>query len=78
MRAGIASGKQLAFRVNQLRQQRGASGLLKIELQRRGERPSDDVVEEVMDFLRNWASFNFPRYLMAVDRIQKSVFTKLT
>jgi hypothetical protein len=77
MRAGVVSGNQLAFRVNQLRQQGGASSLIKAALlQRPPDKTADDVVEEAIDFLRSWANFHFPRYLMAVDRIQRAVFSK--
>ena len=45
-------------------------------LQRPPDKTADDVVEEAIDFLRSWANFHFPRYLMAVDRIQRAVFIK--
>lgn len=77
LRSGVSSGRQLAFRINQLRRHGGASALFKAELHRQPGRSSDDIVEEVMDFLRNWANFNFPRFLMTVDRIHRTVFTKL-
>lgn len=77
MRSGVASGRQLAFKIDQFRQSRGVTQLLKSELAKRGDKPADEVVEEVVDFLRMWASFAFPRYLMALDRIQRSVFSKL-
>ncbi len=34
---------------------------------------ADEAVEEVLEFARNWAGFNFPRLLMALDRIQRVV-----
>jgi len=37
----------------------------------------DEAVERVLDFERTWASFELPRYLMAVSRIQKAVFDPL-
>jgi hypothetical protein len=52
-------------------------GLAQGGVAEQGDRSSDEVVEEVIDFLRNWANFTFPRYLMAVDHIQRSVFTKV-
>ena len=33
----------------------------------------DEAVERVLQFDRNWAGFDFPRYLMAVSRIQAEV-----
>jgi hypothetical protein len=77
MRAGVSSGRQLAFRVHRFRTSSSASGLVKAELQIRGDRSADEVVDEVMDWLRTWASFEFPRYLRTVENIQRSVFTRL-
>jgi len=77
MRSGVASGAQLAFKINQFRGSKGPSAYLRSELARRKDDSSDDVVEETIDFLRGWASFAFPRYLLAVDRIQRAIFTKL-
>jgi hypothetical protein len=34
-------------------------------------------VQVVLDFLRLWANFNFPRLLRAIDRIQKDVSKRL-
>lgn len=35
---------------------------------------ADEAVERVLEFERGWASFELPRYLMAVSRIQRAVF----
>ena len=72
---GISSGEQLAFKVNQLRNLRHVRLLIDTELKSWDTDP-DKAVEGVLEFLRNWASFHFPRYLACVDRIQKSVFSK--
>jgi hypothetical protein len=37
----------------------------------------DQAVEAAFLFQRNWASFAFPRYLGALDLIQREVFGKL-
>ena len=34
------------------------------------------AVEGVLEFVRYWASFHFPRYLACVDRVQKWVFQR--
>lgn len=36
----------------------------------------DDAVENVLAFLRGWASFNYPKYLMALSEISNYVLTK--
>ena len=72
--SGVSSGEQLAYRINQLRKLQNTRLLIKQELES-GTNP-DKAVEGVLDFLRNWAGFHFPRYLACVDRIQKSVFSQ--
>lgn len=37
---------------------------------------ADDAVENVLAFLRGWASYNYPKYLMAVSDIANFVLTK--
>jgi hypothetical protein len=41
----------------------------------RGESP-DDAVENVLAFLRGWASFNYPKYLMTLNEVANFVLTK--
>jgi len=36
----------------------------------------DDAVENVLAFLRGWASFNYPKYLMALNELANFVLTK--
>jgi hypothetical protein len=71
---GISSGRQLAFRIDRLRRARTIKKLILQELASQESPDADDAVEDVLDFVRTWASFHFPRYLMALDRIQREVF----
>jgi hypothetical protein len=73
MVAGIASGKQLAFKIARYRSARSIRKMIVQELAE-GELDADVAVENVLEFVRQWATFSFPRYLMAVDRIQRAVF----
>jgi len=75
----VRSGKHLAFLLTQLRQL-GVSGFIQAQARTADSRaPADpsDRVENALEFLRNWASFNFPRALTALERIQAEVFAKL-
>jgi hypothetical protein len=76
MRAGVSSGRQLAFRIEGLRQNGGAAGLLRARLRQDNEEPGE-IVENTIEFLRYWANFNFPKYLLALNRVQRSVFSKM-
>lgn len=75
----VRNGRQLAFLLTQLRRL-GASGFIREQAQASDPRaPADpsDRVENALEFLRNWASFNFPRALTALERIQAEVFGRL-
>jgi hypothetical protein len=72
----VRNHRQLAFLLTQLRQL-GPSKFIQTQASATGPRaPADpsDRVENALEFLRNWASFNFPRALMALERIQAEVF----
>ena len=71
---GIGSGRQLAFKINQLRRYRHVRTLIGLELAGRNPDPNE-AVEGVLEFIRYWAGFHFPRYLGCLDRIQKAVFS---
>lgn len=73
-RAGVSSGKQLAFTIDRFRALGNPTALLRERLARPEQQSADEIVEETMDWLRTWANFSFPRFLMAVDRIQRAVF----
>lgn len=72
---GISSGSQLAFKINQLRSYREIRLLIQQEM-RGSDMDPNRAVESVLEFVRNWAGFHFPRYLACVDRIQKAVFSR--
>ncbi len=78
-RGGVSSARQLAFKVRQMQRVPNTAERVRQELrhgQYAAENP-DEAVERVLDFERTWASFELPRYLMAVSRIQKAVFDPL-
>jgi hypothetical protein len=76
-RAGASSGLSLAYKLEAFRHNQSIRLLLDQEFRQPGERSADDIVEETIEFLRSWCSFAFPRYLLTLNRIQRSVFTKL-
>src|SRR5690606_7870092 len=71
---GVSSGQQLAFKIDKFRKAKTVKNLILRELASQESPDADAAVEEVLDFVRTWASFHFPRYLMALDRIQREVF----
>ncbi|MFE1380551.1 DEAD/DEAH box helicase [Streptomyces sp. NPDC058740] len=72
---GVSSYRQLTLRMNVLS---GAAGdvheLIMRELANDYETPEpDDAVENVLDFIRYWPGFTFPRLLMALDSIIRPI-----
>jgi hypothetical protein len=74
-RGGIRSSKQLALKIYQLQKLQNIAERVRRELKpgKFQAESSDEAVERVLDFDRTW-SFEFPKFLMALDRIQKHVF----
>lgn len=76
---GARTAAQLAFKINQLSRVNGSvRSLIEAELQSTfSDDTPDETVDGVLEFLRNWANFGFPRFLMALNRIQEEVFSAL-
>lgn len=74
---GIRSGKQLAFKINQLRNY-SIEEIIEAEINNdKQPKTPDDAVEDTLIFVRQWAQFHFPRLAMAVCRIQNAVADRL-
>lgn len=70
----VSSGRQLAFKINQLRNNE-IKEIISNEISQ-GKEP-DEAVENTLSFIRQWAQFHFPRLAMAVCRIQNAVAERL-
>jgi hypothetical protein len=79
MHGGVISASQLAFRLNRYRTTPSVHTLIVKELSGQSELDldADRAVEDVLEFIRYWPTFHFPRLLMALDRIQRNVFERL-
>jgi len=71
---GVSSGKQLAFKLNQLKTN-SLTQLIALEITT--ENSIDDAVEGVLDFIRQWPQYRFGRYAMGVNRIQEELAVEL-
>lgn len=74
-RDGVSSGRQLAYRLGRLRATRSVRGFIEEVLQRdtRADGQPDAAVQIALEFQRKWATFNFPRLLIALERIQEEI-----
>ncbi len=77
-RSGVFSAKQLAFKTSALMRGDDIPKRVKAELDQPNAQfragSADEAVERVFEFDRNWASFELPRLLMALSRIQEAIF----
>lgn len=74
---GIISGKQLAFKINQLKNN-SIETIIESEINNEtNPKEPDDVVEDTLNFVRQWAQFHFPRLAMVVCRIQNAIADRL-
>lgn len=70
----VGSGRQLAFKLLQLYETDSLHQIIKeVYSGDRYVQTWDDAVETVLDFMRYWAEFAFPSYLMCLHRIQEFV-----
>lgn len=77
---GAFSSSQLATRISMLRDTTDIGEMVDVEASSafrisRGD-STDQIVEDVLDFMRFWASHTFPRLLIALDRIADAVLTR--
>jgi hypothetical protein len=77
-RAGVSSGSQLAFRLLRLQRASGDIRAFIEEIISKDQNVSsvDEGVELAFQFIRQWATFTFPRYLLALERIEDEIFEK--
>jgi hypothetical protein len=71
-RWGVSSGRQLAFKLMRIRNH-STRELVDLEMESNAQLTPTQAVESVLEFERHWASFEAPRLLMALSRIQESV-----
>lgn len=76
-RSGVYSSKQLAYKTIALMQNQNTRSRIEKELEEGPyqAKTSDEAVERVLEFDRNWACFELPRALMAMSLIQEYIFT---
>ncbi|AOS84569.1 hypothetical protein BIU88_10740 [Chlorobaculum limnaeum] len=78
-RNGVYSAKQLTLKLWQLHDQQPIAKRIESELQgdpQYSAKTTNEAVERILRFDRNWASFDFPQYLMALGRIQEYIFKR--
>lgn len=71
--AGILSGPQLALKVNRLVKSKHPKKFIKGEVYQKGVSDKSGALDDALAFLRKWANYHFPRYLMALDAIQRHI-----
>lgn len=75
--SGISSGKQLAYKVGRFSALHDVRTMILQEIENSESADVDDAVEAVLEFTRQWASYRFPRLLMALHNIQQDVFRRI-
>lgn len=77
-RSGVLSWKQLAFKTQALMYTQNIRERVEDELKegRYQAKSADEAVERVLEFDRNWASFELPRLFMCFSNIQRYIFSE--
>ena len=71
----VISAKQLGYKLNALSQNNDIKQMIQKEIDN-GKHP-DKAIEEILDFIRNWAGFKVPKYLRALNNIQKYILDNM-
>lgn len=79
--AAMQSHSMMTYWIWELYKSRSVSGFRKKMIHNqiiseRFPKNPDDAVENVLAFLRGWASFNYPKYLMVLNELANFVLTK--
>jgi hypothetical protein len=79
--SGVKSGKQLAYKINKLYRTKNIQQMIfeEISTLEKDQRSLSNVnrkIENVLDFIRLWATFRFPQLLRVVNSIQKEIYQK--
>ncbi len=78
-RNGVYSAKQLTLKLWRLHDSLPLAVRIQDELEgdpQYAPKSPSEAVERILRFDRNWATFDFPQYLMALDRIQQYIFKR--
>jgi superfamily II DNA/RNA helicase len=74
---GVSSGKQLHFRINQFREAGNLKNYIKQFIGGDNDLSKiNEAIELAFDIQRHWINFQFPRYLVALNRIANHVLEK--
>ena len=69
----VVSGEQLALKLSRIRH-KSIEDIIQLEI--KDGKTADYAVEDTLNFVRQWPQFHFPRYAMAVCRIQNEIAQK--
>lgn len=72
--SSVRSYQHLTSKIWNLEKKPIISDMIKAQLQKTSD--VDEAVSSVLDFLKLWAGFHFPRLLRAIGRIQHDIFSK--
>lgn len=75
--SSVSSGKQLCFKIKQFERCKTISNYLRCITE--AKNPNDknnDLIENALDFMRQWLNYKFPRYLMTLQDVVNEILTE--
>lgn len=75
-RDGIGSAKHLCFKINQFARTQSIEKLIEAALNDERAKDDTEAIESTLMFIRRWVEHRFPRYLRALDSIQRTILEK--
>lgn len=75
--SSVRSGKQLCFKIRQFEKSKTISNYLKNIIETKKPKDNNnDLIENALDFMRQWLNYKFPRYLMTLQDIANEVLER--
>lgn len=75
--ASVCSGNQLCFKIRQFEKSRTISNYLNNIIEtKKPEEKNNDLIENALDFMRQWLNYKFPRYLMTLQDVVNEILAK--
>lgn len=75
--SSVRSGKQLCFKIRQFEKSKTILNYLKNIIETKKPKDNNnDLIENALDFMRQWLNYKFPRYLMTLQDIANEVLER--
>ena len=74
--SSVSSGRQLCFKIRQFEKSKTISNYLRNIIDTKKSDNNNDLIENALDFMRQWLNYKFPRYLMTLQDVANEILER--